>query len=204
MECPNCGRQTPDALLVCRYCGIAPRPPLWRRVVDWFRGVRARVPRVSVSFDTSADPHARPLSADEEPLGIEMPAGAKTKTVTMGVTTVTTSRRDGAALETLPEDIRDALRRAAGSGGMVYYERVVQDDGSGPVVSQRGTPPDPQLRAALEKLLQAEAGATEQQIVVEVNGDRQVYRSAEEMPPEVRKMLGRFADLPLTPDAGET
>ena len=190
MECPNCGRQTPDEMTVCRYCGIAPRPPLWRRLAEWFRAPRVGAP---------ADRPARRTSPEDEPRGIEMPAGSRT--VTVGLSTVSTTRRDGQAVESLPADIREALREVAGTEGTVYYERVVSDDSSGPVVSERGMPLDPQLQAALAKLLEAEAATTEQQIVVEVNGDRQVYRSADEIPPEVRKMLGQFADAPLARDA---
>lgn len=191
MQCPACGRSTPDALLVCKHCGASTRTPWWRRLFG-----RLRAPRVGVSLDVSAE-RARP---DEEPLGIEMPAGAAVK---MTVSDVTVTRSGTEGLDALPpdvrDDVRDALRRAAGSGGMVYYEKVVSDDGSGPVVSERGTPPDPQVRAALQKLLATEA-TTQREIVVDVNGERQVYRSVDEMPPEVRKLLGQFADLPVTHD----
>ena len=188
MQCPACGRQTPDALMVCEHCGASTRAPLWRRLFGWLRPPPARA-----SHDVSIDR----TRADEEPLGIEMPAGPA---VNMTVSDVSVTRRGGEGLDALPDEVRDALRRAAGEGGTVYYEKVVTDDGSGPVVSERGTPPDPQLRAALEKLRQTEAGTTQHEIVVDVNGERQVYRSVDEMPPEVRKLLGRFADMPLTPE----
>ena len=196
MQCPACGRSTPDALLVCKHCGASTRTPWWRRLFGWLR-----VPRVDVTLDVSSE-RARP---DEEPLGIEMPAGAG---VTMTVSDVTVTRRGAEGLDALPaevrEDVRDALRRAASAGGMVYYEKVVRDDGSGPVVSERGTPPDPQVRAALQKLLETEAGAMQREIVVDVNGERQVYRSVDEMPLEVRQLLGRFGDMPLTREADES
>jgi hypothetical protein len=189
MDCPNCGRRLPDTL-VCKHCGLSVplRPPLWRRLLD-----RLRAPRDDASVDTARDA-ARP---DEEPAGIEMPAGKRA--VTMSVSRVSTTRQEGMPLKNLPEDTIDALRRAAASGGAVYYERVVSDDGSGPVVSERGTPPDPQLQGAIDELLKAEAGATEEQIVVDVNGERQVYGSVDEMPPEVRTMFQHFADMPVTP-----
>jgi len=193
MDCPNCGRRLPDNL-VCKHCGLTVpvRPPLWRRLFD-----RLRAARDNVSVNTARDA-ARP---DEEPVGIEMDAGKRA--VAMSVSRVSMTRQEGVPLKNLPEDTVDALRRAAASGGAVYYEREVSDDGSGPVVSEGGTPPDPQLQGAMDDLLEAQPGATEEQIVVDVNGERQVFGSVDEMPPEVRTLFQHFADMPVTPAPGD-
>lgn len=193
MRCPACGRETPDALMVCKHCGASTRPSILRRLFGWLR-----FPHVSVSVRTKPTVR-RALRADEDPLGIEMSA-AGAKSISMTMTKV--SGLEGAeALEALPPEIREKLRRATSDGNVVQYQRVVQDDGFGrATVTENGTPIDPNLRAALQKLLEAESATTEQQIVVDVDGTRQVYGSVDEMPPEVRKMLGRFADAPINSD----
>ena len=198
MRCPACDRDTPDALLVCRHCGASTRPSFLRRLFRWLR-----MPSVSVSVD-------RPrLTADEEQLGIEMPAlGVKAVSVTVG--DVTSAQR-GMAEDAVAPDVLEQLRRAAAGGGQVYYERVTQQDGltGRTTVSERGTPLDPDVRGAIEKLLASHAGGDgagvtrEQQIVVETNGTRKVYSSIEEVPAEVRGMLGKFADLPINRDGTE-
>ena len=191
MRCPTCDRDTPDALLECRHCGASTRPSHLRRLFGWLR-----MPSVSVSV-------SRPrVTAEEEQPGIEMPAlGVKTMSVTLS--DVTSARR-GITGEALAPDVLEQLRRAA--GGQVYYERVTQQDGlTGKMtVSERGTPLDPDVRAAIEKMLASHGsrdgtGVTrEQQIVVETNGTRRVYSSLDEVPPEVRGILGKFADLPIS------
>ena len=193
MDCPNCGRRLPDTL-VCKHCGLTvpPRPPLWRRLLD-----RLKPPPESASVDPTAD-SARP---DEEPEGIEMPAAART--ATMSVSRASNTRQEGVPLKNLPEDAVEALRRAAASGGAVYYEQVVSDDGSGLVVSEQQMPPDPELEAAADEMMNADAGGTDEQIVADITGERQVYGSADEMPPEVREKLSHFADKPLTADPSE-
>jgi hypothetical protein len=199
MRCPACGRETPDALMVCRHCGASTRPSILQRLFG-----RLRRPHASVSIGMSP-PAREVLTADEEPLGIEMPAlGVKT----MSVTVSQSSSTQGAVLSGagLDADMLEKLRRVAAAGGAeVRYERVERDDGRGNVtVSESGTPLDPDVRAALEKLLNAKPGAggviREQQVIVETNGTRQVYGSVEDMPPEVRKLLGRFAESPISDD----
>ena len=197
MRCPACDRETPDALLVCRQCGGSTRPSLLRRFFRWLRP-----PAASVSIGRP------PVSADEEQLGIEMPAmGVKAISVT--VSDATTRAGGIIPADALAPDVVEQLRRAAAGGGQVYYERVTQQDGltGKTTVSERGTPLDPDVHAAVEKLLTshadgADTGTThERQIVVETNGTRKVYASIDEVPPEVRGMLGKFADLPINRDA---
>ena len=193
MRCPACDRDTPDALFECRHCGASTRPSLLRRLFGWLRPHS-----VSVSVD-------RPrVTADEEQLGIEMPAlGVKAISVTVSDTT---TRADGVVpADALAPDVLEHLRRAAAGGGQVYYERVTQQDGlSGKTtVSERGTPLDPDVRAAIDTLLASHGATTtarEPQIVVETNGTRKVYSSIDEVPPEGRGMLGKFADLPINRD----
>ena len=192
MRCPACDRDTPDAMLVCRHCGASTRPSLLRRLFGWLR-----LPSVSVSV-------GRPrMTADEEEFGIEMPAlGVKTMSVTLG--DVTSAQR-GMVGDPPAPDVLEQLRRAAAGGGQVYYERVTQQDGltGKTTVSERGTPLDPDVRAAIEKLMSSHTGGDgagvthKQQIVVESNGTRKVYSSIDEVPAEVRGMLGKFADLPI-------
>jgi hypothetical protein len=193
MRCPACGRETPDALMVCKHCGASTRPSILRRLFGWMR-----LPRVNVSVRIQPTVR-RAVRVDEDPLGIEMPAGG-VRSVSMTMTKL--SRLDGAdALETLTPEIREKLRQATSNGNVVRYQHVTQDDGFGrATVTEDGTPVDPELRAALQKLLEAESGTTEQQIVLDVDGTRQVYGSVDEMPPELRKMLGRFADAPINND----
>lgn len=192
MRCPACDRDTPDALLVCRHCGASTRPSLLRRMFRWLR-------RPSVSVSAS-----RPrVTAEDEQLGIEMPAlGVKTMSVTLS--DVTSAQR-GIVGDADAPDVLEQLRRAAAGGGQVYYERVTQQDGltGKTTVSERGTPLDPEVRDAIEKLLSSHVGGDgagvtrEQQIVVETNGTRKVYSSIDEVPAEVRGILGKFADLPI-------
>lgn len=193
MRCPACGRETPDALMVCKHCGASTRPSILRRLFGWMR-----LPRVNVSVRIQPTVR-RAVRADEDPLGIEMPAGG-VRSISMTMTKV--SRLDNAdALETLSPEIREKLRQATSNGNVVRYQQVTQDDGfGGATVTEDGTPVDPKLRAALQKLLEAESGTTEQQIVIDVDGTRQVYGSVDEMPPEIRKMLGGFADAPINND----
>ena len=197
MRCPACDRDTPDALLVCRHCGGSTRPSLLRRLFRWLRP-----PSASVSIGRP------PVTADEEQAGIEMPAmGVKAISVT--VSDATTRAGGIIPSDALAPDVVEQLRRAAAGGGQVYYERVTEQDGltGKTTVSERGTPLDPDVRAAVEQLLAshadgADTGTThERQIVVETNGTRKVYASIDEVPPEVRCMLGKFADLPINRDA---
>ena len=195
MRCPACGRETPEALMVCRHCGASTRPSILAKFFGWLRRPRAAARVV--------------LTADEEPLGIEMPAVA-VKTMSVTVSETPCARGTVLSGEGLDADVLEKLRRvAAAGGGEVRYERVQRDDGFGNVtVSETGTPLDPEMRAALEKLFDSKPGAggviRDQQVVVETGGTRQVYDSVEEMPPEVRKLLGKFAESPISDGEGKT
>jgi hypothetical protein len=127
------------------------------------------------------------------------------RAISVTVSDATTRADSVIPVDALAPDVLEQLRRAADGGGQVYYERVTQQDGLNgkTTVSERGTPLDPDIRAAIEKLLASHAnGATtgaarEAQIVVETNGARKVYSSIAEVPAELRGMLGKFADLPI-------
>jgi hypothetical protein len=187
MRCPNCGRETPEAMLECRHCGGSTRPSILRRLFGWLRW-----PRVSVSVNV----HDR-LTPDEDPLGIEMPA-TTTKSISFTAGTMAFARGPE-AMEMLSPEMREKVREMiAAAGGEVRYEKTVRDDGAGEVtVSESGTPLDPTLQAAIEKLLESETATREQRIVVETNGQRHVYESVDQMPPELRARLGNFADRPI-------
>jgi hypothetical protein len=194
MRCPTCGRETPEALMVCRHCGAATRPSLVRRLFGWLRR-----PRADASLEVR---HG--VTPDEDPLGIEMPA-AGAKAISLTVTQVSTGRDTLGAVEALPPALRDKVREMiASGGGPVHCEQVVRDDGTGEVtVSERGTPLDPEVRAAIAKLLESETATHEQRIVVETDGTRQEFESAQDMPPAVRNLLGRFADMPINEEGKE-
>ena len=205
MRCPTCGRHTPDALIICKHCGASTRTSLWRRLFGWVSR-----PKHNVSFGARTGLGA----ADDEPLGIEMPAaGAKAVTFSVGrVATelsVSTSPVDsgeagGVACVSggIPPELLRQLREAAGPSGELRYHRIERDDGPGDVtVTESGTPLDPQVRAAIQKLLASESVAREQQIVIETNGNRQVFDSIDDVPSHLRKFLGPFADAPIDPTA---
>jgi hypothetical protein len=198
MWCPACGRQTPDALSECKHCGVPIPPSLLRRLLGRLRGSNPG------GNSTGAAQRRPVVTANEEPEGVEMPAdGAKP----LPFSAQPVAERDAEALEALPPELRETVRRTlrevSGSAAM-RVQRIVHDDGTIAESVTEGTAPlDPELRAALEKLLEAESGGAEQQIVVEVDGSRQVYESVDQVPPEVRSLLGRFAEAPISRDEAE-
>jgi hypothetical protein len=182
----------------CKHCGVPIPPSLLRRLLDRLRGASAHVHRGSPA-------RARPvMTAEEEPEGVEMPAGGARP---LPFSAQPVAERDAEALVALPPELREtagrSLRELAASAA-VHVQRIVHDDGAITAsVAGRAAPPDPEVRAALEKLLEAEQGAAEQQIVVEVEGNRQANESADQVPPEVRSLLGRFAEAPISRDETE-
>jgi hypothetical protein len=175
------------------------RPPLLRRLLDRLRGTSGASRAGGAAGVRAVTP------AEEEPQGVEMPA-AGAKEISFSAHPV--AERDSAALEALAPEVRETVRRslreAKGSARMTQVERSVLQDGTiAETTTERVTPLDPEVRAALEKLVEAEAGAVEQQIVVDVDGGRQVYSSIDQVPPEVRGLLGRFAEAPISRDDAE-
>lgn len=201
MNCPRCGRLTSEALTACRHCGASTRPSLWRRLFG-------RRPGHGAADRPGASVRVRPDDGTEDgPPGIEMPAaGAKpvsfsSSQATTIVSSVETVGRSVAPGEVPPELI-EQLRSAVGEGGVVEYQETIVDDGPGEVtVTQRGAPLDPKLRAAMEKLLASEAATRQEQIVIDLDGQRHTFDSLADVPPGLRKFLGPFADDPLTNDS---
>lgn len=190
MRCPACGRETPDALMDCSHCGARTQPSMLRRL--WGR-LRGTPPSVSVNVRTGMS------AADDFPGAIEMPVGVRTMSVTM--TELTGKTEPLARLDQLDPELRANLLDAmnAGGGEVKVFERIEREDGQGNVTfSESTTPSDPAVRAAIEQLIRAHPtsgpGSAEQQIVVEVDGARHVYQSVDELPPEVRKLVDKFAD----------
>lgn len=197
MQCHTCGRDTPDGLMVCRRCGAATRPSLLRRLRGW---LRHSTPRVSVDVRTRVGP-------DEDPLGIEMPA-AGAKAVALTVSEVPTRSDPLTGIDRLDPALRDKLLAAIAAGGReVKFERVVREEDGDVPVSETGTPVDPAVRAAIERLLESHPatppGTSEQQIVADVDGTLQVYQPVDDPPPEVSKLLGRFAERKIEPDSND-
>lgn len=170
MDCPRCGRETPDALTARRHCGASPRPSLWRRLFGWAGTQQPAAPKHRSVFVSRVSTRV----AGAAPVG-----------------------RSGAPGQ-IPPDLVEELRRAVGDCGVVSYEKVSVDDGSGEVaVSERGTPLDPKVRAALEGLMASGVATSQQQIVIDADGQRRIYDCIDDVPPHLRKLLGRLADAPL-------
>ena len=199
MKCPRCGRETPDAMTECRHCGASTRPSLWRRLFGR-RAANGAADRPSAAVRVRPDD-----GTEDGPPGIEMPAaGAKPVSFSSSqVTTTTVSSVETAGRAVVPGEVPpeliEQLRSAVGEGGVVHYEETIVDDGSGEVaVTQRDTPLDPKLRAAMEKLLASQTATRQEQIVIDVNGQRHTFDTLADVPPHLRKFLGPFADAPIS------